>query len=177
MARTAKPRMAERGCRMPRRCRGSGTSARISRRERGEDITKPPVWDWASPIYRRYGLLPRSTIELPCAADLAIRFSLACSAQLCYNANPLRVWTARHCRRLPAFGTIMKNFLRALRHALPYRRRLALSIFCAICAAAFWGANLSSIYPLLILLQYKQSPHDWINKKIEEVQKDVGDYQ
>src|SRR5579884_4297589 len=71
----------------------------------------------------------------------------------------------------------MKNFLRALRHALPYRRRLALSIFCAICAAAFWGANLSSIYPLLILLQYKQSPHDWINKKIEEVQKDVGDYQ
>jgi subfamily B ATP-binding cassette protein MsbA len=71
----------------------------------------------------------------------------------------------------------MKNFLRALRHALPYRRRLALSIFCAICAAAFWGANLSAIYPLLILLQDKQSPHDWINKQIEEVQNKVGDYQ
>src|SRR5579875_1292878 len=71
----------------------------------------------------------------------------------------------------------MKNFLRALRHAWPYRRRLVLSIFCAICAAAFWGANLSSIYPLLILLQYKQSPHDWINKQIEEAQKKVLDYQ
>jgi subfamily B ATP-binding cassette protein MsbA len=71
----------------------------------------------------------------------------------------------------------MKNFLRALRHALPYRRRLILSIFCAVCAAAFWGANLSSIYPLLILLQYKQSPHDWINKQIDEAQKKVADYQ
>src|SRR5579875_2768842 len=71
----------------------------------------------------------------------------------------------------------MKNFLRALRHAWPYRRRLVLSIFCAICAAAFWGANLSSIYPLLILLQYKQTPHDWINKEIEEAQKSVMDYQ
>jgi hypothetical protein len=65
----------------------------------------------------------------------------------------------------------MKNFLRALRHALPYRQRLALSIFCALCAAAFWACNFSSIYPVLILLQYKQSPHDWLTKKIEENQK------
>jgi hypothetical protein len=50
---------------MPRRCRGSGISARISRMERGEDIARPPAWDWASPIYRRYGLLPKSTIEQP----------------------------------------------------------------------------------------------------------------
>ncbi len=71
----------------------------------------------------------------------------------------------------------MKNFLRALRHALPYRRRLALSIFCALCAAAFWACNFSSIYPVLILLQYKQSPHDWLNKKIEENQKIIADFQ
>src|SRR5579884_3094134 len=75
------------------------------------------------------------------------------------------------------FGTIMKNFLRALRHALPYRQRLALSIFCALCAAAFWACNFSSIYPVLILLQYKQSPHDWLNKKIEENQKIITEYQ
>ncbi len=75
------------------------------------------------------------------------------------------------------FETIMKNFLRALRHALPYRQRLALSIFCALCAAAFWACNFSSIYPVLILLQYKQSPHDWISKKIEENQKIVAEYQ
>jgi subfamily B ATP-binding cassette protein MsbA len=71
----------------------------------------------------------------------------------------------------------MKNFLRALRHALPYRQRLALSIFCALCAAAFWACNFSSIYPVLILLQYKQTPHDWISKKIEENDKIVAEYQ
>ncbi len=71
----------------------------------------------------------------------------------------------------------MKNFLRALRHALPYRRRLGLSIFCAVCAAAFWGGNFSSIYPVLILLQYKQSPHEWVDKGITEIQKKVVEYQ
>jgi subfamily B ATP-binding cassette protein MsbA len=71
----------------------------------------------------------------------------------------------------------MKNFLRALRHALPYRRRLVLSIICAFCAAAFWGGNFSSIYPVLTLLQYKQSPHEWINKIIAKFQKEVAEYQ
>jgi ATP-binding cassette, subfamily B, bacterial MsbA len=71
----------------------------------------------------------------------------------------------------------MKNFLRALRHALPYRQRLALSIFCALCAACFWACNFSSIYPVLILLQDKQTPHDWVNEKIQEKQKIVAEYQ
>jgi ATP-binding cassette subfamily B protein/subfamily B ATP-binding cassette protein MsbA len=60
---------------------------------------------------------------------------------------------------------------------MPYRRRLVLSIFCAICAAACWGANFSSIYPVLKLLQEKQTPHEWVEKQIEEIQKTVEDYQ
>jgi subfamily B ATP-binding cassette protein MsbA len=71
----------------------------------------------------------------------------------------------------------MKNFLRALRHAMPYRRRLALSIFCAMCAAAFWGANFSSIYPVLKLLQDRQSPHEWVDIEIKKIQEKVEDYQ
>ncbi|HTU21460.1 MAG TPA: ABC transporter ATP-binding protein [Gemmataceae bacterium] len=71
----------------------------------------------------------------------------------------------------------MKNFLRALRHALPYRRRLILSIFCAMCAAAFWGANLSSIYPVLKLLQDRQSPHEWVDEEIKAIQEKVEGYQ
>ncbi|MGH7225742.1 MAG: ABC transporter transmembrane domain-containing protein, partial [Gemmataceae bacterium] len=71
----------------------------------------------------------------------------------------------------------MKNFLRALRHALPYRRRLILSIFCTMCAAAFWGANFSSIYPVLKLLQDKQTPHEWVDKEIKEIQEEVQKYQ
>ena len=36
----------------------------------------------------------------------------------------------------------MKNFLRALRHVLPYRRRLILSVFCAVFAAILSAALL-----------------------------------
>ena len=53
----------------------------------------------------------------------------------------------------------MKNFLRALRHALPYRQRLGISIFCAVCAAVLWGLNFTSIYPVLKLLHTGQSLH------------------
>src|SRR5579885_1981493 len=65
MARTARPRMAGRGWRMPRRWRGSGMSARTSRRERGADTAKPPASVWASPLYQCSEFLPRSTIERP----------------------------------------------------------------------------------------------------------------
>src|SRR6185437_10337832 len=71
----------------------------------------------------------------------------------------------------------MKNFLRALRHAMPYRRRLVLSIICALCAAVLWGANFSSIYPVLKLLHTNQSPHDWVNERITEIEKSVNEYQ
>jgi subfamily B ATP-binding cassette protein MsbA len=71
----------------------------------------------------------------------------------------------------------MKNFLRALRHALPYRPRLILSIAAAICAAVFWGANFSSIYPVLTLLQGEESPHVWIDRRIQEIEKTVEEHQ
>ncbi len=71
----------------------------------------------------------------------------------------------------------MKNFLRALRHALPYRRRLTLSIVCALLAAVLWGANFTSIYPVLTLLNKGQSPHQWINKRIANYEKDIDENQ
>ena len=51
----------------------------------------------------------------------------------------------------------MKNFLRALRHALPYRRRLIGSFVAAFLAAVLWGLNFTSIYPVLKLLGTGQS--------------------
>lgn len=73
--------------------------------------------------------------------------------------------------------TIMKNFLRALRHALPYKRRLLLSIFCAICAAVLWGLNFSSIYPVLKLLNTGESPHQWVDAHIADLEKEIKDLQ
>jgi ATP-binding cassette, subfamily B, bacterial MsbA len=68
----------------------------------------------------------------------------------------------------------MKNFLRALRHALPYRRRLGMSIFCAVCAAILWGLNFTSIYPVLKLLHTGQSPQQWIAEHIAALDRDIA---
>jgi hypothetical protein len=43
----------------------------------------------------------------------------------------------------------MRNFLRTLKYAWPYRRRLAASFACALVVAALWSLNLSDIYPVL----------------------------
>ena len=67
----------------------------------------------------------------------------------------------------------MKNFLRALRHALPYRRRLVLSIVCALLAAVLWGANFTSIYPVLKLLHTGQTPQAWVDQRIDSNQKEI----
>jgi ATP-binding cassette subfamily B protein/subfamily B ATP-binding cassette protein MsbA len=69
----------------------------------------------------------------------------------------------------------MKNFLRGLRHAWPYRRRLFLSVLCAFFAAVLWGLNFTSIYPVLKLLNTGQSPHQWIDETIDAYEKDVHD--
>src|ERR1700676_2410889 len=71
----------------------------------------------------------------------------------------------------------MKNFLRALRCAFPYRRRLIVSIVCAMMAAVLWGLNLTAIYPVLTILVNKQSLQDWVNTRIEQTQKDIDGWQ
>lgn len=67
----------------------------------------------------------------------------------------------------------MKNFLRALRHALPYRRRLIVSLVCALCAAILWGLNFTSIYPVLKLLHTGQSPHQWVDTRIDALEREI----
>lgn len=67
----------------------------------------------------------------------------------------------------------MKNFLRALRHAWPYRGRLLVSLVCALCAAVLWGANFTAIYPVLKMLHTNQSMHQWVDGCIEAAQKDI----
>ena len=69
----------------------------------------------------------------------------------------------------------MKNFLRALRHAWPYRYRFALSVFCAAVAAILWGLNFTSIYPVLKLLNgpNKETPQMWVDDCIKGVQAEI----
>ncbi len=67
----------------------------------------------------------------------------------------------------------MKNFLRALRHAWPYRRRLIVSVLCAIAAAALWGLNFTCVYPVLKLLDKDQTPQQWVQENINTIDKDL----
>ena len=67
----------------------------------------------------------------------------------------------------------MRNFLRALRHAWPYRGRLALSLVCAILAAMLWGLNFTSIYPILKILGSEQSLVQEIDSRIATTEKEI----
>ncbi|HVS34802.1 MAG TPA: ABC transporter ATP-binding protein [Gemmataceae bacterium] len=68
----------------------------------------------------------------------------------------------------------MKNFLRALRHAWPYRRRFILSVLCATMAAMLWGLNFTSVYPVLKLLNNNQTPQQWVDGCVSDVQADIN---
>jgi ATP-binding cassette subfamily B protein/subfamily B ATP-binding cassette protein MsbA len=66
----------------------------------------------------------------------------------------------------------MKNFLRALRFAWPYRYRLILSLLCALMAAVFWSITFTAIDPVLKLLRHEKSLQEIINAEIKRIQID-----
>ena len=68
----------------------------------------------------------------------------------------------------------MKNFLRAVKFALRYRGRLIISVLCALVAAAIWGMTFSAVYPVLKLMETKQSLQVWVDGRIAEIDKDIA---
>src|ERR1700730_6127766 len=67
---------------------------------------------------------------------------------------------------------VMKNFLRAMRFAWPYRYRTIFSVVCAVMAAAFWGLNFTAIYPVLKIIGSQKNLQAWVNESIEKVKND-----
>src|SRR5262249_22453135 len=67
----------------------------------------------------------------------------------------------------------MKNFLRALRFAWPYRGKLILSVVAAILAAVFWSLNFTAIYPVLKILGSDKNLQEWVDDSITETQKRI----
>ncbi len=64
----------------------------------------------------------------------------------------------------------MRNFLRALKYSWVYRRRLFISVVCALLAAAFWGLNFTAVYPVLKILGNNLTLQQWIDQKIDVTQ-------
>src|SRR5262249_844221 len=63
----------------------------------------------------------------------------------------------------------MKNFLRALKYAWPYRYRMLVSVVCALLAAVLWGLNFTAIYPVLKMLGGEDNLQTWVNRSIDKV--------
>jgi len=61
----------------------------------------------------------------------------------------------------------MKNFVRLLRFAWPYRLRFALSIACAAMVALFYGGNIGAVYPLLQILIRSENAQLWVAEQVE----------
>jgi ATP-binding cassette subfamily B protein/subfamily B ATP-binding cassette protein MsbA len=64
----------------------------------------------------------------------------------------------------------MKNFLRALRFSFSYKRRIVVSVICALLAALFWSLNFTAIYPVLKIIGSEKNLQELINDAIKEVQ-------
>lgn len=67
----------------------------------------------------------------------------------------------------------MKNFLRALKYAWPYRYRVMLSIACATLAAVLWGLNFTAIYPVLKILGGETNLQTWVDNSIATLEKET----
>jgi len=63
----------------------------------------------------------------------------------------------------------MKNFLRALKYAWPYRYRVLLSVVCAALAAILWGLNFTAIYPVLKILGGETNLQTWVDDSIDKL--------
>ena len=69
----------------------------------------------------------------------------------------------------------MRNFLRLLKYAWPYRYRLLASVLCALMVAAFWSLNLSAIYPILKILSTDKNLQQWVDEEIGKHQEVLDD--
>ena len=71
----------------------------------------------------------------------------------------------------------MKNFLRALRFAWPYRGRLCFSILCALMAAVLWSLTFTAIYPVQKLLGTEKNLQEYIDDSIRSTNMEVDKWQ
>src|SRR5438552_2484660 len=67
----------------------------------------------------------------------------------------------------------MRNFIRALRFAWPYRFRLGASLVCALFAAALWSLNFTAIYPILKIFGSGDNLQTWVDKSIERCEEQI----
>ncbi len=61
-------------------------------------------------------------------------------------------------------------------YAVPYRRRILMSIGCALLVSVFWSMNLSITFPIVRVLFESGSLHETVNLEIEGLKEEIRGY-
>ncbi|MCA9066290.1 MAG: ABC transporter ATP-binding protein, partial [Planctomycetaceae bacterium] len=67
----------------------------------------------------------------------------------------------------------MQQLIRIGTFVWPYRRRMFLSILCAVLVSAFWSMNLSITFPVVRVLFADDSLHSYADREIRTLQADI----
>ena len=67
----------------------------------------------------------------------------------------------------------MDTLIRIGRALWPYRKRVFLSVICAILISALWALNLSVTYPIVRVLFENDSLHAYVNTEIEGIEAEI----
>lgn len=68
----------------------------------------------------------------------------------------------------------MQQFIRIGTYVWPYRRRLFLSVACAVLVSAFWSLNLSITFPVVRVLFDDESLHANVDREIDSLKAEIS---
>ncbi|HEY1066059.1 MAG TPA: ABC transporter transmembrane domain-containing protein, partial [Pirellulales bacterium] len=68
----------------------------------------------------------------------------------------------------------MKNFGRAVRLALRFKWRLAGLFLCALAVGVLWGANITTLFPLMEISFKGRNPQQWVRGEIADAEKRIA---
>jgi subfamily B ATP-binding cassette protein MsbA len=71
----------------------------------------------------------------------------------------------------------ISEFTRVIPYVWPYRKRLFLSAFFALCVGLFWGLNLTAVYPLMEVLLKGRNFDEYVTEHIDKTELEVQQYQ
>ena len=71
----------------------------------------------------------------------------------------------------------MQQLIRLGSYAWPYRKKIVLSIVCALLVSAFWSLNLSITFPIVRVLFEGDSLHANVDREISELKAEIQSYQ
>ena len=60
----------------------------------------------------------------------------------------------------------MKNFVRVVRLALPYRLTIVGTVLSALAVAVLWGGNIGAVYPFIKVVFEGKSLQQWVDAEL-----------